>query len=97
MDNNTGFESDGDYGDEDYEEGTDDEGTEEVFTPPTPKEKFAGFCQQVLALHDRSGNAYGQLYDIVAPFDKELAAKLKACQVADEALIAYCRTKAEVK
>jgi hypothetical protein len=72
-----------------------DHGELEDEAPPDPREQFLGLVQTILSLNAGAGAVYEQLQATVAPFDRELAAKLRACQKADEELIAYCRLKAE--
>jgi endonuclease III len=61
----------------------------------TPKEQFQALVRTILSLNEGAGPVYEQLTATAAPFDRELADRLEACRRADEALIAYCRSKAE--
>jgi hypothetical protein len=63
--------------------------------PPDPRAEFLSLVQTILSLNEGAGAVYERLQATAAPFDRELASKLRACQQADEALIAYCRLKAE--
>jgi hypothetical protein len=71
------------------------DGEDDCCEEPDPRGQFLGLVRTILSLNEGAGAVYAQLVSTAAPFDRELAARLRDCQRADEALIAYCRRKAE--
>jgi len=61
----------------------------------SPKEEFQALVRTILSLNEGAGVVYEGLAATAAPFDRELVRRLQACREADEALIAYCRSKVE--
>lgn len=98
MDTITGYDGSDDMDNDDEFEGEEDfDGGEEdiVIPPPDPKQAFLSLVSQIIALNGNSGAVYERLEATVAPYDKELAAHLRECKVADDRLIAYCQKKME--
>lgn len=94
MDNNYDDEFDTDTDDCD-----EDDGEETVSIapsePPTPKEVFQSTVSRITAALNQHDVVYPQLIAAVEPFDKKLAAKIRAAAEADMELLRYLQGKAE--
>lgn len=96
METITGYDNEEFETDDEFECEEDDGSEADTLPPPPdPKQAFLSLVSQIIALNGNSGAVYERLEATVAPFDRELAAHLRECKVADDRLIAYCQKKME--
>jgi len=64
-------------------------------TPVATRDEFTQVVRGIVAAGLRSNAVYSLIQEKVGPFDRELAEHIRACQVADDRLMAYLAKKIE--